>query len=443
MTPLEINQIRMTLNQRPEDINAIHAQAKAYLDNGHPGSAYHLYARAVEMTDATNAMVLRGLAASELLLAAYAGDEEWFPQAEAAAARALEIEGSADSMLLFAGCIMQTGRYDAAEPMLRAALGLEDRADAHQLIAQCLMFRDAFGEAWDHYERHLGFAQRWIQPEPDAPYWKGEPTEHLLVIGEQGIGDEISFASMAPDAANDVMNFTLYCDPRLTTLFAQSFDFEVQGLRKTMLARPGSLVEILAQPSPPLSARCLSGSLAKYYRRTIESFPRTAFLQADQERVDHWRKQLDELPGKKIGLAYTGGKAPSYWHRRGLYWSDILALTQGMDATWVSLQYDPVDAGLVTWLAEHGVNLVTFETNAADYSDTAALVMALDDVVTATTAIAHLCGALGKRAHVFVPEIARPFYGRTGTESRWYSSLVLHRQRDGAWPIDEVKEALA
>jgi len=43
-------------------------------------------------------------------------------------------------------------------------------------------------------------------------------------------------------------------------------------------------------------------------------------------------------------------------------------------------------------------------TETADYDDTAALVSNLDAVVCVTTAVAHLCGTLGLRCHVLVPE---------------------------------------
>jgi hypothetical protein len=105
----------------------------------------------------------------------------------------------------------------------------------------------------------------------------------------------------------------------------------------------------------------------------------------------------------------------------------------------VSLQYDEPDAGT---LEAHGIRNLPAFTQTVVYENTAALVMELDAVVTVTTAMAHLCGALGRRAHVLVNEKPRWFYGLEGSEHPWYASLVLHRQSGGAWPIEEVREAL-
>src|SRR6185312_2277935 len=66
-----------------------------------------------------------------------------------------------------------------------------------------------------------------------------------------------------------------------------------------------------------------------------------------------------------------------------------------------------------------------------DYDQTAALVSALDGVLTVCTAIVHLSGALGRPALVMVPFGADWRYGASGERMVWYPSVRLVRQR--AW----------
>jgi ADP-heptose:LPS heptosyltransferase len=81
-----------------------------------------------------------------------------------------------------------------------------------------------------------------------------------------------------------------------------------------------------------------------------------------------------------------------------------------------------------------------------DWGDTAALIEALDLVVTVDTAVAHLAGALGRPVWVLVPFAPdwRWLLGRS--DSPWYPTLRLFRQPEpGDWTsvLQAVGEALS
>jgi hypothetical protein len=123
------------------------------------------------------------------------------------------------------------------------------------------------------------------------PEWDGTPGKKVLIYGEQGIGDEIMFASMLPDAMRDCREVILDCHPRLVSLFEKNFGVKCYGTRK----EPGA--EWLAAEKP--DAMIAIGSLGKFYRRTRASFPGTSYLKAEpaaQGRQVPRRHLMDRRP---------------------------------------------------------------------------------------------------------------------------------------------------
>jgi hypothetical protein len=80
-----------------------------------------------------------------------------------------------------------------------------------------------------------------------------------------------------------------------------------------------------------------------------------------------------------------------------------------------------------------------------DFADTAALIEALDLVITVDTAVAHLAGALGKPVWLMTRFDGCWRWRRDRDDSLWYPSLRLFRQTtqgDWAGVIQRVAAAL-
>jgi ADP-heptose:LPS heptosyltransferase len=80
-----------------------------------------------------------------------------------------------------------------------------------------------------------------------------------------------------------------------------------------------------------------------------------------------------------------------------------------------------------------------------DYDETAALVCALDAVVSVCTAVVHLGGALGRPVYVVVPLSPEWRYGLVGDAMPWYPSVKLFLQQEvGEWnePIAQIRDVL-
>jgi ADP-heptose:LPS heptosyltransferase len=189
------------------------------------------------------------------------------------------------------------------------------------------------------------------------------------------------------------------------------------------------------------------GSLAGHFRRGTEDFPQHAgFLTADPQKILHWKARLTTLgPGPKIGLSWQGGVGHTGKARRSLSLEQLLPLLRLPGAQFVSLQYTEVGEEIEALAKRHGIRVHHWQEAIDDYDATAALVCALDKVLTVCTAIVHLSGALGRPALVMVPFGSDWRYGAQGERMLWYPSVRLLRQRQiGQWAdvLESVRKIL-
>ena len=291
-----------------------------------------------------------------------------------------------------------------------------------------------YKEGWRDFEGGVGGKIRKLRGL--VPEWDGSPVKTLVVRGEQGIGDEISFSSMISSIKN-VERIVIECDKRLEKLFERSFpNCIVYGTRfdKTPYW--------MRHESP--DAEVLMGSLAKFYRNSPEEFPGTPYLHADPQRVLQWDSLLKAIsPKLKIGIAWTGGRAGTHTQRRSLDLESMLPILR-QDATFISLQYTDCSEEIETFTVKHGIKIWDWPraTRVFDYDDTVALIDSLDLIITVQTSVVHVAGALGKPVWAMIP--SKPLW-RYKLEGKfdWCKSVKLYRQkRDWAAVINKIAEDL-
>ena len=291
-------------------------------------------------------------------------------------------------------------------------------------------------EGWKGYEINLG-RHKWRKERlyGITPRWTGVNGLKIIAYGEQGIGDEISFASCIPDLMkeNEVI---IECDSRLQGLFARSFGCKTYGTRfHDKISWP-------LEHEPDASVAF--GSLPGFYRKKDEDFPGTPYLKADPERRLMFRALLDSLgPKKKIGISWQGGLKETGAERRSMLLYDLAPILR-QDATFISLQYrDPEE---VVMLEEnHGLKVHhwPWAVQVKDYDQTAALVAELDLVITVTSACVHLSGGLGVPCWAMVPKAPMWRYRLNGSEFLWAKSVKLYRQKtEWVHTISEVAHDL-
>jgi hypothetical protein len=253
--------------------------------------------------------------------------------------------------------------------------------------------------------------------------WRGESLagKSLHVASEQGLGDQVMFASMFPDLIAAGARCTFEVHPRLERLFARSFaGAEVVAKRPD---RPAA-----AQPADyyvPMSG------LGEFLRRGLAEFPaHSGYLAADRARRLHWRTRLTALgPGLRVGISWRGGTARTDRRLRSIALERWRPILRRRGLRFVSLQYDDCRQEVEAMRAE-GVSLVHWQEAIDDLDETAALVSELDLVISVPTTVVHLAGALARPVWVLVS--ARPGwrYLREGERLPWYPSARLWRQAE-------------
>lgn len=336
---------------------------------------------------------------------------------------------------------VQKGDFVKGEKTARQALALNpEHRKANANLGLCLMAQGQWKEGWKLYDLIIGHGdQRKLQQYAGEPEWTGHKGRVVAIYGEQGLGDEISFASMIPDAIEDCSRVIIDCDHRLKGLFARSFPkATVYGTRWD-----SELKWKLEDQRP--DASCAMGALGRHYRPAPESCPGTPYLVPDPDRVAMWKGLWAEKNKPVIGIAWSGGVQWTGAKFRRLSLEDLLPIFESVDAHWVCLQYKDVEAEIAPFRERYGVDIkqYPYATLTKDYDDTAGLVASLDWVVSMQTAVIHLAGGLGIPTFCFVHKHGQWRYGLQGTTIPWYKSVKLFRQAEnGAWPIHEAAAEL-
>ena len=277
-----------------------------------------------------------------------------------------------------ASVYLDKGSFKQAEEWCRQSLSKDakDPLTCHN-AGLALLGRKKWEEGWKYYSASVGSRKRPIVKYKGEPLWDGTEGQTVVIYGEQGMGDEICFASMIPDVKATVI---LECDYRLEGLFKRSFDCEVHGTRN---AKKIHWRDRKTDASLPI------GELGQFYRHSDNDFPRTPYLKPCPIRTENWRRMFDRLGKPSIGIAWSGGT----WENGSKYrYAPLEAwrpLFDAIDAHWVSLEYRRTE------VQGSPVSVYPWATLTEDYDDTAALVAALDCVVSVPTSIWHLAGALG------------------------------------------------
>jgi hypothetical protein len=305
-----------------------------------------------------------------------------------------------------------------------------------------LLGRGDYGRAWDDYEQRNERGTGAPPRKFPYPVWQGEALGDgaLLVYGEQGIGDELMFASCVPDLLERNISCIVECEQRLAALFARSFP----AARVHGAARDGNRAWLAQYPA--IRAQIAIGSLPRLLRRDDAAFPRhRGFLRADAARVAYWRTRVGATAGMiAAAIAWRGGTLKTHHALRSIPPASLVPLFEIAQAKWVNLQRSG-EQEFAALTAECRSQAIAPTDALEDLDETAALIEAVDCVVTADNTIAHLAGALGRTTLVMLPASADWRWRNEGASSPWYPSVQLYRQpRAGDWTavVAEIAQAL-
>jgi hypothetical protein len=320
---------------------------------------------------------------------------------------------------------------------VRHALQLDDTmAAAHFELAEALLLSGQFEEGWREYEWRFSMPNSpRLLPSDDHPLWDGEamPGGTLLLIADQGFGDTIQFSRYIPEAAKRCSTLIVACSRDMQPIVAQQ-----AGIAQ-FLDRWDDV--------PAFDAYCPLSGLPLRFGTRVESIPAAPrYLKADTQLALRWRTRLDKLvPAgyRRIGLVWAGRPTHGNDFNRSMRLQQLKALANLEGVAFVSLQMGPAQAEIGRYFG--GAPLFNLGAEIRDFRDTMAILASVERLVTVDTAVAHLAGAMGVPVSLMLPYAPDWRWLMTRTDTPWYPSMTLYRQRaPGQWRglIEQVLDGL-
>jgi hypothetical protein len=329
----------------------------------------------------------------------------------------------------------ERGDIHEAVACYRHAITLRpDFADAHWNLSQGLLTLGMFTEGWCEYEwrwKRPGFTS----PRRDFPIprWDGVETRGrtLLIHAEQGMGDAIQFVRYCGVLQSLGAEIVLECHRQLVRLF------------RTL---PGiTTVVPYGEPLPECDAHMPMMSLPRVMQTTLETVPRDIpYLVPPANLVAEWEQRIGP-PGRdiRVGIVWSGARKLKALLNRSCPFDVIMRLQGIPGVTLFSLQVGDAAAELQT--LPRSLRPVDLTQGIVDMADTGAIISHLDLIISIDTAVAHLCGAMGKPVWILLPRMADWRWMLEREDSPWYPTMRLFRQKTaGDWSglMADVRSAL-
>lgn len=343
---------------------------------------------------------------------------------------------SPEAHLNLGGLFRELRLFDSARASLDNAIVVRPGyAEAYFNKALVELALGNFDSGWPLYE------WRWKSEEtPLIPLATSKPCfnadlagRRVLIWAEQGVGDEIMFASLLNRFRPLCQKLLVTLDARLLELFRRSFkDIEFYD-------------KALSVPEDLYDEHLAMGGMGQYLRPSPLDFNSAApsYLQADDSRSRDIRASLGiDSTTRLCGISWRTSNQK--FASRNLELKSLIAALEAPDIKFVSLQYGDTQKEIDTIASDLGVQVLTCKEvdNFHDIDGLAAIINACDLVVSIDNTTVHLGAALGKPVNVLLPFDSDWRWMTVGDRSYWYSSVRLFRQgSDWNWtpPLEQVR----
>ncbi|MGC8536417.1 MAG: tetratricopeptide repeat protein [Rhizomicrobium sp.] len=477
-----ITAFELALAERPNDTGVLYALAGTARSLGLPAVALSFYAKVLDLEperiEAVNGLGQLLCDTNEpekaiALLRPWVVRYDNCPEIKVTLGVALrQLNCSAEAELLFrealalvpdfapalgnlADCLADKGQLSAALELYDRILKRDRNQHGARLNRAIVhLLNGDLKAGWRDYAARLKLPHKSPRPLHRLAPWSGGTLRNtrLLITAEQGVGDQIMFASLIPElcvqAAHQGGRLLLECDHRLKPLFARSFpDIEVhaahwQGREGVVEAQ----YDWLAARGGANAAIAL-GSLARVLRPDLASFPQPhAYLKADPDEQRRWQDWYKGLPaGRRIGLCWRSGKlggGRALQYAPLTLWADLMRVTAG---EFMCLQYDAQQDEIATLerLSGRTLHVPPCIDQKQELDRTAALLSCLDVMVSAPTAVSWMAAACGVRTCKPVYDTSWTSFG-TSYEPFAPAAQVISPDTPGDWSgcFAKVEEAL-
>lgn len=320
----------------------------------------------------------------------------------------------------YGNVLREIGEPAAAVPFLEQARVLEPNyVTAHFNLAVTRLLMGDLGQGWPAYESRWNYEHlAGTEPQHSQPRWRGEDLQGrtILVVGEQGHGDNIQFSRFVYNLHRLGARVKLQVTAGLVPVFQNS----------TVVAWCGTYTDDPGEFDVWVPIMSIPGILGVTY----DNLPRPiSYMLAREDLVHQWHQRLGPKTRMRVGFAWSGRRDAWLNQHKGMPFEVMLDLIQrNPQYEWTNLQIDagPEESAA---LAQAGVRL--YPGTISGFHDTAALIAHQDVVISVDTAVAHLAGALGRPVWICLQKFGVDWRWLLDREdSPWYSTARLFRQPD-------------
>lgn len=301
--------------------------------------------------------------------------------------------GNGELHMQLGNLLRDAGRPQLALPHLQSAVAQSPgNPELRYYLGGIQLALGQLEQGFENYEFRWARREGGRKSSLNIPEWHGSPEfgQSIFVYKEQGLGDEVIFATCLPDLTRRFEHVVCLCHPKLKTLFVRSFpQVEFCDTDRALTA------DDLGNPDFQIPI----GSLPRVFRRTLGNFPnREQLLIPDANKVALFRERLKTKDDRLIvGIAWRSSMQSV--DRRSIYpvlefWQPLLQLP---GIVWVNLQYGDVADEIKTAEQEFGVSILNFADvdHFVDLDASAALMKACDLVIGPATSTTQIAAAVG------------------------------------------------
>lgn len=318
----------------------------------------------------------------------------------------------------YGNVMRELGHPRRAIPFLQHAALLDPaNITARFNLAVCHLLSGDYQQGWPAYESRWDYEHlAGTEPKHSQPRWRGEDIQGktILVVGEQGHGDNIQFVRFVWNLHQRGAKIKLQVTDGLVPLLGRS---EILSWVGTYVDDPGEFDTWV----PIMSIPGIIGV-------TVDNLPRVqSYLNADANAVRAWQTRLGPKTRMRVGFNWSGRRDSWLNQHKSVPFETMLdMIKQNPQYEWINLQID-ADPDQEQALADAGVT--RYPGSVQSFADTAALMMNLDVVISVDTAVTHLAGALGRPVWLMLNAYATDWRWLLDRDSSpWYSSARLFRQ---------------
>ena len=330
---------------------------------------------------------------------------------------------SASAFNNYGNVLRECGDPAGGIPFLQRSIQLApEHPTAPFNLAVALLLNGNYAQGWPQYESRWNYEHlAGTLPNYSQPRWTGQDIKDktVLVLGEQGHGDNLQFVRFISDLRSRGAQAILAVNPSLKPLLI--------GEAIPNIVCPGDPLPEFDYWIPIMSIPAVVGS-------TLENLaPVQYYLTADSKLQQQWQQQLGPKNRLRVGFCWSGRRDTWINQHKGMPFDVMLDLIKrNPNYEWVNLQCD-CTAEEENELVAAGVT--AYPGAIQSFADSAALIMHMDVVLSVDTAVAHLAGALGRPVWVMLSQFALDWRWLINRDdSPWYTTARLFRQpKMGDW----------